>query len=276
MRKVIYALAYICAIAVGVGLLVFNQQSIEDYQPVLRPILICAGILFIIPGIYFLLSSLRTQKDVNGNPVARPWFSTITGAIALIWGIIMLCFPTGLLGNLNITFGVSLIIVAIAQVVWIIRGIRTNGAPFWLYILPLVVIAAGVFVILLPKDYQNPGKEIIEGCVITGIALIVWAINGFMSLPRRRKTAADLEKESRRLAKDQEKVAKNEAKEAKERLEQAKANTEEARRNEEAAQKAADELAKKQAENAKSSQSEVKAEKETHAETKSDKESAPK
>lgn len=248
MRKVIYAIAYICAIAIGLGMLIFNQQVIEDTQPVIRPVIIAAGILFVIPGVYFLLSSLRTKRDVNGNPESRPWFSTITGAIALIWGIILLCFPSGFLNNMNISFGVSLIIVAIAQVVWIIQGIRTNGAPAWLYIIPIIVIAAGVFVIIMPRDYQNPGVETVKGCIITGAALILWAINGFMSLPRRRKTSADLEKESRKLAKEQEKVAKNEEKEAKQRLEAAKANTEAARKNEEEAQKAADALAAKQAE----------------------------
>lgn len=247
MRKVIYAIAYICAIVIGVGLLVFNQQTIEDSRPVLHPMLIAAGILFIIPGIYFLLSSLRTPKDANGIQMKRPWFSTVTGAIALIWGIIMLCFPKGLLGDMNITFGVSLIIIAISQIVWIVRGIRTNGAPFWLYMIPLAVIAAGVWIILIPEDFQNPGRKEIIGCVVSGIALIVWAINGFMSLPRRRKTSADLEKETIRLEKDKERVAKNEAREAKQRLEEAKANAETAKRNEEAAQKAADELAKKQA-----------------------------
>lgn len=245
MKKIIYALTYLAALVIGVCLLVFNQQVVEDAQPVLRPVMIAAGVIFVIPGIYFLLSSLRTQRDANGLPVSRPWFSTVVGAISLIWGILLLCMPDGLLGNINISFGVSLIVASIAEIIWIVRGRRVNGAPIWLYILPLITIAAGVYVLLMKADYQNPGNERIWGCIVTGAALILWSINGFMSLPRRKKTPADIEKEARKLAKQQEKAVKDQAKEAKARLEEAKAGSEEARRHEEEAKGAAEEAEKK-------------------------------
>lgn len=238
MRKIIYALAYLAGLVIGICLLVFNQQATVELQPVLRPVIISAGIIFVIPGIYFLLASLRSPKNSGSTDAHRPWFSTIMGAIALIWGILLLCMPGGLLGSLNITCGVSVIIASFAQIIWIVRGRRKNGAPLWLYIIPLLTIGAGVAVMFLKKDFQNPGQEAATGSIISGAALVIWAINGFMSLPRRKKTPADIEKEARKLAKDQEKAIRNEAKEAKERLEKAKANSETARLNEDAARKA--------------------------------------
>lgn len=207
MKKIIYLITYIAAFVMGVILLIFNHQSVEESQPVLRPTIIAAGIVFVIPGLVLLSASLVPGKNKNGVP----WISTATGIIALVWGILMLSMPGGFLGNLNITLGVSLIIAAIAQTVWIIRGRRTNGAPVWLYIIPLIVILAGVAIVLLRVDYQNPGHDRQIGCVISGIAFIMWAANGFMSLPRRKHTAEELARQVRRLSEKQEKTIKAEA-----------------------------------------------------------------
>ncbi len=264
MRKVIYAIVYLVALIIGAVLLIFNHQAVENTQPTLHPVMIAAGIIFTIPGLYLLIASLIPHKDSNGVVVSRPWISTVMGIIALIWGVLILCMPGGLLGYLNITLGVSIIIAALAQMTWIIKGRKANGAPMWLYIVPLLTIAAGVWVLLLKKDYQEPGREIIQGCIISGITLIVWAINGFGSLPRRKKTLKDIEKETKRLAKEQEKAMKEEADEASARLEEAKANTEAARKNEELARQAA-EKANKKLESAEENKAEMK-EAETKAE----------
>lgn len=245
MRKVIYAIVYLAALIIGSVLLIFNHQAVEDAQPVLHPIVIAAGIIFVIPGLFLLIASLIPHKDSNGVVVSRPWISTVMGILTLIWGVLILCMPNGFLGHFNITLGVSLILAGLAQIIWIIKGRKVNGAPIWLYIVPLLTIAAGVWILILKADYQNPGKEVIQGCVIAGITLIVWAINGFGSLPRRKKTLKDIEKETKRLAKEQKKAIREEADEASSRLEEAKANAEAAKRNEELAREVAEKANKK-------------------------------
>lgn len=245
MRKVIYAIVYLAALIIGSVLLIFNHQAVENAQPTLHPVIIAAGIIFVIPGLYLLIASLIPHKDSNGVIISRPWISTVMGIIALVWGVLILCMPGGFLGYFNITLGVSLILAGLAQITWIVKGRKVNGAPVWLYLIPLLTIAAGVWVLLLKKDYQDPGREIINGCIIAGITLIIWAINGFGSLPRRKKTLKDIEKETRRLAKEQKKVVRDEADTATARLEEAKANTEAARRNEELAREAAEKATKK-------------------------------
>lgn len=259
MRKVIYAIVYLAALIIGAVLLIFNHQAVENTQPTLHPVMIAAGVIFVIPGLYLLIASLIPHKDANGVVVSRPWISTVMGIIALIWGVLILCMPGGLLGYLNITLGVSMVIAGLAQITWIIKGRKVNGAPIWLYIVPLLTIAAGVWVMILKKDYQDPGREVIQGCIISGITLIVWAINGFGSLPRRKKTLEDIEKETKRLAKEQQKAMKEEADQASASLEEAKANTEAARKNEELARQAAEKASKK-LESAEENKAEVKEE----------------
>lgn len=184
MRKLIYFITYLAALALGVTLLIFNHQTLEDERPVLHIAMIAAGIIFVVPGIVLLLASLRAGSAKGGN--RRPVLSTILGVASLVWGVLILVMPDGLLGRLNITFGVSLFIAAFAQIVWIVRGRRANGAPVWIYLLPLAVAVAGVAVIMLPTDWENPGAESRTGCIVSGIAFTLWAINGFLSLSRRR------------------------------------------------------------------------------------------
>lgn len=184
MRKLIYFITYLAALALGVTLLIFNHQTLEDERPVLHIAMIAAGIIFVVPGIVLLLASLRGGSAKGGN--RRPVLSTILGVASLVWGVLILVMPDGLLGRLNITFGVSLFIAAFAQIVWIVRGRRANGAPVWIYLLPLAVAVAGVAVIMLPTDWENPGAESRTGCIVSGIAFTLWAINGFLSLSRRR------------------------------------------------------------------------------------------
>lgn len=79
MRKIIYALVYLIALVAGVCLLVFNHQAMEETRPVLRYVIMGAGVAFVIPGICFLIASLRPRRDSNGVVVSRPWFSTHGG-----------------------------------------------------------------------------------------------------------------------------------------------------------------------------------------------------
>lgn len=188
MKRMIYFLCYLLALCVGIVLLIFNHEAINTENTTLHNIFIGVGVVFILPGISILIANLRTKRDENGNIIKTSWPSNLTGLIALIWGILTLIMPNGIFGNLNITLGISLVIISIAQIVWIIRERKTNDTPFWIYIIPLIVIGVGGWIIFMKKDFQSPGKEIQLGCVITGILLLFWGINGFLSLSRRIKT----------------------------------------------------------------------------------------
>lgn len=206
MKKIIYTICYVLAFAVGIMLLILNHQASAADHSFLVNIMIGIGVVFVIPGISLLIANLIPKKDAEGEKQAPPVASTITGIIALVWGILILIMPKGMFGNLNITLGISIIILAIAQVIWIYKAKEKNGAPLWLYIIPVLVAAAGVAILLLKKDYQTPGRELETGCIFSGIVLMFWAANGFLSLPRRKKTEADIEADEKKLEHDQKKL----------------------------------------------------------------------
>ncbi len=191
MKRAIYFICYLLAFCIGILLLILNRQasSTDSAGHVLFiDIFIGLGVAFIIPGISILFINLfsRKKKGTDKEPVS--WTSTLTGIISLIWGVLILIMPGGMFGNMNITLGVSTIILAGAQMSWIYKGKQNNRTPLWLYIIPVIVGIAGVVVLMLRKDYQNPGKELEIGYIITGISLLFWGINGLLSLRRCRNT----------------------------------------------------------------------------------------
>lgn len=206
MKKAIYSICYVLAFCVGIMLLILNHQASSADHSILVNVMIGIGVVFVIPGISLLIANLIPKKEVEGMKKPNTTASTITGIIALVWGILILIMPSGMFGNLNITLGISIIILAIAQVIWIAKGKEINGAPLWLYIIPILVAAAGVAILLLKKDYQNPGRELEKGCIFAGIVLLFWAVNGFLSLPRRKKTEADIKADEKKLEHDQKKL----------------------------------------------------------------------
>lgn len=194
MKKIIYALTYLIALAIGITLLIFNHQAMEETQPVIRIVMIAIGAIFVIPGLFMLISSLKPHKDSTGAIVTRPWISTVMGIITLIWGILMLCMPGGIFGNLRVSLGVSLAIISLAQIIWIVKGRKENASPIWLYIIPLVTFGLGVAEMFINTDYQTPHHDFVIGAIIAGAAFIIWGVNGFLSLPNRTPKALPAEK----------------------------------------------------------------------------------
>lgn len=185
MRRFLYFLVYLATAVAGIVLLIFNSQAAQEVRPVLHPLAIGTGVIFVIPGIYFLISSMRPKRDAAGFIISRPILSTAMGVVSLIWGILILCMPNGVFGSFNITLGVSIIIAGLTQLKWIITNRHRNSTSVWGYIIPILAVAIGVFLLLIQTDFQNPKQDLIVGCIISGITLIACAVNGFFSLRRR-------------------------------------------------------------------------------------------
>ena len=226
MKKAVYFITYLVVAVIGLLLLIFNNQATlsESLAVTLHNILIAGGIIFILPGVALLLMTLRPKRDESGNIVTRPWISTLIAAISLIWGITMVCMPYGFLHNLNITLGVSLLLAGIAQMVWIVK---TASSTFWRFIIPFLVIVAGILVVSVFNQSDN-GSNAQIATIISGISFIAWGVNGFISLrsPGVAHAAHEAAKKEHKAEKAEAKAEKAEAKaQAKAAEEQAKVET---------------------------------------------------
>lgn len=212
MRKTIYFIVYVVVAVIGLLLLIFNHQALETraLAVVLHDIVIAGGIIFIVPGVVMLLSSLRPKHDALGNVITRPWFSTLIGVLALIWGITMICMPDGFIGNLNITLGVSLILAGVAQIIWIVKSASSTILRF---IVPAAAIAVGILLLTILNHYPDNGKSAQMAAILSGISFMVWSVNGIVSLrsPGVARAAHEAAKEERKSEKEQRKADKEAA-----------------------------------------------------------------
>lgn len=247
MKKVLYACSYIAALVIGVLMLIFNYQALNSDQPVLRALVIASGVLFIVPAVILLLASLSPKRDDKGEIIKRPWFTTVIAVLALIWGILMICMPSGLLGNLNITLGISLILVGIAQVIWIIKS---KESTFWRFIIPILSVCVGIITLTLLNNYPDAGNSAQWAAIVSGLTLVLWGINGFASLRSKRILAVEHEAgKNERKAEKEEKKAEKEEKKNEEKLRTSQPETETHSDSEAADEKAAENPAVKADEN---------------------------
>lgn len=210
MRKVVLSFTYAAALVIGALLLICNYQAMDADQSGLHNIIIAAGIIFILPGLFMLLASLKPHRDAQGQIIKRPWYSIVIAAASLVWGILMVCMPGGLLGNLNITLGVSIALAGIAGIVW---TVRTAPRVVVGYIVSAACVVAGIVVLTALNDYPDNGRSAKMACIVAGIMLILWSLSGVPVL-RYKSSAKALERERRKIEKREQKAVRKEASEA--------------------------------------------------------------
>lgn len=209
MRKIIYIFTYVVALVIGVLLLIFNYEMFQSTTKIVRGVMIATGIIFIIPGITRLFASMFTRHDKMGNEIKAPWYTTTVALLALIWGILIICMPTGVFGNFNITLGISLLIAGIAQIVWMAKESQTTVQRL---IIPVLTMTAGVIDFTLLDNNPDAGHSAQYATILSGIMIVIWAINGFYSLRSKQIVAAEKSavKEEKKAEKAERKIEKTE------------------------------------------------------------------
>lgn len=200
MKKATYFIVYTATLVIGVLLLIFSQEPMTRTDPVsLRTVVIASGIVYIAIGIISFLFSLRKKETPEGVIKTRPWYLTAMSIAAIFWGILIIVMSRPMMTTLAVTLGISLVIASFAQVIWIAGTTHTSGVSGWWYIIPFCVLGAGIIDITLVNDYANAGKSSSVACILSGILLLCYSLNGFISLKNLKRRH---EKEKARLLKE--------------------------------------------------------------------------
>lgn len=199
MKKVTFLITYIAALVIGVLFLVFaGEADAPIVNGTIHGMMIAVGIILIIPGFVALIKSMKPRRDPNGVIKTIPWYITACSIASLAWGIMLLCIPS-LSDYLSITLGITLIIAALGQVIFIVLASRPYGASLAWYIVPLCVLCTGIIDITLINDYANRGDSNTTACILSGILLLLWAANGLLSLNYRKRSAQQVEGDVRTI-----------------------------------------------------------------------------
>lgn len=192
MKKIAFLLTYIAALVIGVLFLIFSPQATAtEASGCIRGLMTAVGIILIIPGFVSLIKSMVPQRDANGVIKTLPWYITACSIASLAWGIMILCIPS-MDNYLSITLGITLIVAALGQVIFIVQASRPYGASLAWYVIPLCVLGVGIVDMCLVNDYQSASIGNGTAAIITGIALLFWAANGLLSLNYKRRSQREV------------------------------------------------------------------------------------
>ena len=160
-------------LAAGIALIATHSDG-----RLLSWIVVIIGWLFIIPGVIgLIITALSGRKNTAKSP-SQTTLNTFSYAVSLIVGLIFVIWPQTLAG----IFIYVLAAVMVASGLWEIIALATSRIPglmpWWLYILPVLTIAAGIFLFTSPTNYTESLFTL-----IAGIALTCVGANGiFMSV----------------------------------------------------------------------------------------------
>lgn len=178
MKKSASLITYISACVIGIILLALHEQV-----ELLKGIVIAMGVLITIPSAIMFFASFKAKKNPDGTITYPAWYSIVVACAGLVLGIWMLVMPGFFEAAMVYTLGVVLILVGVAQMVFIYNASRPFGPnPLW-YCVPVLAIAGGFIIIFLGTQGTN-----VWATITTGVILIVYAVNGIASLGREYKT----------------------------------------------------------------------------------------
>lgn len=171
-----YSRAIIAAL-VGIVLVIWPDAAV-------RTIVIVIGSIFLLLGAVTMIFSKKPEEEKS-----RPFLS-INGAITLVFGLVLVIFPTFFVGIIMFLFGAILLIIGASEVAALISSRRETNAPASLFIGPLITTACGIVI------FFNPFSSMEWLFIFFGISLLVYSLTEIISTRRLRKIYKDMAKTS--------------------------------------------------------------------------------
>ena len=149
MKSRNYVITYLSALAIGILLLIFHQQS-----AIYQTIVIVIGALIAVPSLVLLLTMLLRRKpevSTTGTSAVRV-ASEVASAAGIAFGIWMMCSPQFFVTAIIYTLGAILILVGVAQMTYVYEAARPLRPAIGWFIVPVLTLLAGGVIIILGPD----------------------------------------------------------------------------------------------------------------------------
>lgn len=149
-------------------------------------LIVAMGILLIIPGLYNIIAMIfgrsKTVSSSTANSETRvtvssmPVFSgAVTSVICIAFGLWMIINPGFFVGLIAYVFAALMVVYGLYQIISIARVAKVAQIPWYLYIVPALMMIAGV-VILCTSVHELQSFVVL----LTGILLVLVAINSMI------------------------------------------------------------------------------------------------
>lgn len=163
-------LTIIIVFVVGILLIVWHGRI-----DILSWIVIAVGLMLVIPGLYSLISAMVRKKEDGKINYSASSASIVASVGALALGVWMIVNPGFFVGLLAYIFAAILILYGIYHIIVIGFWAKPIIMPGWFYIIPVLMIIAGV--VLLCTSVRTLNSVVV---LITGIALVASAVNSML------------------------------------------------------------------------------------------------
>lgn len=154
------------ALIVGIALIIFrNSLATGD-------VVKAAGLLFVVAGVLnvTLFLGSRNRHGEARLGVFGTAFGWIVSAGAVVLGLAMLLFSSAFVAITGFMFAVLILFCALFQMFLLFFGTRPVRLSNWFFLVPMLLIAAALFVFLRKPD--EIGEHIIM--IVSGCAFLVF------------------------------------------------------------------------------------------------------
>lgn len=162
------------AIAIGVVMVISRTNALELAVQIIAAFLFASGIVSLIVG-------YRQRK--NGTMGLMGF----NGVVDIVLGLLLFLFPGFVAGLLIYLIAFVLICFGFFQLLGLGSASRVVKLGLWSYVLPFLVLAAGIFLMIKPAFL---GEAI---GVVAGVALIVYGVSELFSSWKMRKAIDEYE-----------------------------------------------------------------------------------
>ena len=154
--------------AIGILLLALREQAMPF-------IVMCLGVLFMLPGIFslalFLVPKLRRNSTAGSSAVIIP----IMAFGSLLLGLWMFLQPAFFVTIIMWILGAVMIIMGGTQIISLLMAKRRIKVSLFLFFLPLLILITGAIVLL------NPFEAASVPFIILGVGAIITALSDMIN-----------------------------------------------------------------------------------------------
>lgn len=157
----------ICAIIMGVLLVAWPEAAIVY-------LVIAIGAMFLVPSLFSLVGYF-----VKGRQMGMMF--PIISLGSLLFGLWLMISPAFFVGILMYVLGAVLVFAGISQIVQLVNARGWTQVPVGYYIMPILILLAGLIVLL------NPFAAAAIPFIILGVSSIVYGVTDIINLIRFHK-----------------------------------------------------------------------------------------
>lgn len=162
------------AIAIGIVMLVYNEQAMNMVVKIIAALVFASGIVSLAVGLGKKNDS--TSKLMNFNAI-----------VDIVIAFLLFIFNS-LIANLIIyLIGFVLVGFGLFQIFALVSASRVTKIGFWPFLMPLLVVAGGCFLLFNPEFTKSSIS------LIAGIALLFYGVSELMSSWKMKKAIDEYE-----------------------------------------------------------------------------------